>query len=150
MHWATHKPTLWEAFQPRTNHLLLDSLTNKAGSRFRDYPGAQLPQWLSLDCYPGELVIRGLSRWFILGWSWVIGASREDVPQVAMSSAAALLHHGTLRDRVDIPLADVQAHNKNMCDISVIFYPYFPQNGWGDEVYDPINFVFLRGPPDPL
>ena len=45
------------------------------------------------------------------------------MPQVAMSSAATLLHHGTLRARVDIPLADVQALNKNMCEISVIFYP---------------------------
>ena len=41
------------------------------------------------------------------------------MPQVAMSSAA-LLHHGTLRDRVNIPLVSVQAHNKNMCDIIVL------------------------------
>ena len=28
-----------------------------------------------------------------------------------------------------IPLVSVQAHNKNMCDIIVILYPYFPQVG---------------------
>ena len=79
--------------------------------------GACYPRIISV-VYPGvELGHRSVTR------------RRATSCNVIGSESATLLHHGTLRARVDIPLADVQAHNKNTCDISVIFFPYFPQNG---------------------
>ena len=80
--------------------------------------GACYPRIISV-VYPGvELGHRSVTR------------RRATSCNVIGSESATLLHHGTLRaSRVDITLADVQAHNKNMCDMIVILYPNLLQVG---------------------